>query len=167
MASRLLATEELTAKEAVAYIKAPREGRGYQPMMRPWRSSEEPRAKRPRAAPVPENRATEGTESLGLNLMPFTKTYGLGSMIPYADWSRVKYNSTGIYRVANLVNLDKLIPFSGSLTAEALKLIKAALSRNTWAKYSSAWNAFAKFENTVGKNFSWPLEDDAIRGFAT
>ncbi len=71
LASRLLATEELTAKEAVAYIKAPREGRGYQPMMRPWRSSDEPRAKRPRTAQVPENRATEGTESLGLNLKPF------------------------------------------------------------------------------------------------
>ncbi len=96
-----------------------------------------------------------------------THTYGLGSIIPYADWSRVKYNCTGTYRMASLVELDKLIPFSGSLTAEAQKLIKAALSRSTWAKYSSAWNAYAKFENTVGKNFSWPLEEDVIRGFAT
>ncbi len=69
--------------------------------------------------------------------------------------------------MAQLVNLEELIPFSSSLTAEANKCIMAALSRSTWAKYGSAWNAFKKFEKAVQKNFNWSLEEEAYRGFAT
>jgi hypothetical protein len=48
LASRLLATENLPIKDAATYLKAPKEGKGFQPLLRPWRTSEEPRAKRPR-----------------------------------------------------------------------------------------------------------------------
>jgi hypothetical protein len=48
LASRLLATENLPIKDAAIYLKAPKEGKGFQPLLRPWRTSEEPRAKRPR-----------------------------------------------------------------------------------------------------------------------
>jgi hypothetical protein len=75
-----------------------------------------------------------------------------GYVKPYADWSRAKYNRTGSYQMAQLVNLEELIPFSSSLTAEANKCIMAALSRRTWAKYGSAWNAFKKFEKQCRKN---------------
>jgi hypothetical protein len=43
LASRLLAMEEITAKEAAVYLRAPRKGRGYKPLLRPWRAVDEPR----------------------------------------------------------------------------------------------------------------------------
>ncbi len=52
------------AREAAAYLKAPREGRGCQPLLRPWRANEEPRAKRQRPAEAPESRNTKGTDTL-------------------------------------------------------------------------------------------------------
>jgi hypothetical protein len=52
--------EEFTEKEAAAYLKAPKKGRGYQPLLRPCRATEEPRAKKPRPMVAPESRGTDG-----------------------------------------------------------------------------------------------------------
>jgi hypothetical protein len=76
LASRLLATEQITAKEAIAYLRQPREGRGCQPLLRPWRAVEEPRAKRPRPADQAESTAIEGTATLASELVLAT-TYDL------------------------------------------------------------------------------------------
>lgn len=52
------------------------------------------------------------------------------------------------------------------LQKSASEFIHASLSKNTWGKYASGWNAFKKYEEYVGKSFVWPLGADEIRGFA-
>jgi hypothetical protein len=51
--------------------------------------------------------------------------------------------------------------FKGALSG----LVSSALSKNTWATYTSGWNNFRKFEIHVGKNFKLPLEVETIRSY--
>jgi hypothetical protein len=78
-----------------------------------------------------------------------------------------KYSSTGKYKLAHILVPDNTVPYSRDLTTKANMCITAALSKSTWAKYCSAWNAFKKFEKSVLKNFEWPLQEEAYTGFAT
>jgi hypothetical protein len=167
LASRLLATENLPIKDAAAYLKAPKEGKGYQPLLRPWKTSEEPRAKRPRNQEAVDEVA-EGMVSFGTNnIAPNPSVYFLGTFQPYAAWHKTKYNPEGANNFANQLIASSLIPYDDSLATEAKKCIMASLSRKTWAKDNSAWNAFRKFEESLGTPFTWPLPEVAYRGFAT
>jgi hypothetical protein len=91
----------------------------------------------------------------------------LGIFQPYAAWHKTKYNPEGTSNFANQLIASSLIPYDDNLAAEAKKCIMASLSRKTWAKYNSAWNAFKKFEKSLGAPFTWPLPETAYRGFAT
>ncbi len=91
----------------------------------------------------------------------------LGLKVPRAAWDRAKYNSSGNYKLAHILAPEDAVPYSRELSAEASKCISAALSRNTWSKYCSAWNAFRKFELAVQKKFTWPLQENVYAGFAT
>ncbi len=91
----------------------------------------------------------------------------LGQKTPKAAWGRAKYNDSGNYKLAHILATEDAVPYISKLSAEASKCISAALSRNTWSKYCSAWNAFKKFEISVQKNFTWPLQEDVYAGFAT
>jgi hypothetical protein len=71
-----------------------------------------------------------------------------------AAWDKTKYSCTGNYKLAQALALKNTVPYSSKLTAGATKCISAALSRNTWSKYNSAWNAFKKFENLCRKILS-------------
>ncbi len=87
--------------------------------------------------------------------------------MPIAAWGKTKYSCTGNYKLAQTLALKDTVPYSSKLTAGANRCISAALSRNTWSKYNSAWNAFKKFEISVQKNFEWPLQEQAYIGFVT
>jgi hypothetical protein len=90
-----------------------------------------------------------------------------GLKVPKAAWDRAKYNGSGNYKLAHILATEDAVPYSSKLSAEASKCISAALSRNTWSKYCSAWNAFKKFEIAVQKKFTWPLQENVYAGFAT
>jgi hypothetical protein len=74
-----------------------------------------------------------------------------------------KYSSTGNYKLAHILVPSNTVPYSSELTTKANMCITAALSKSTWAKYCSAWNAFKKFEKSVHKNFEWPLQEKLIQ----
>jgi hypothetical protein len=82
LASRLLATENLPIKDAADYLKALKEGKGYQPLLRPWKTSEEPRAKRPRNQEAVD-KVAEGMVSFGIkSLVPKISGNILGTFQP-------------------------------------------------------------------------------------
>ncbi len=91
----------------------------------------------------------------------------LGIFQPYAAWRSTKYNPEGGYKLASKLITSNLIPYDDILAVEAKKCLLASLSRKTWDKYNSAWNAFKKFESSLEKPFTWPLPEIAYRGFAT
>lgn len=45
------------------------------------------------------------------------------------------------------------------------ELINSSVSRATWAKYSSGYNAFCSFEKSTNQQFSWPLSKEVWRAF--
>jgi len=44
-------------------------------------------------------------------------------------------------------------------------ILNTAISRATWAKYSSGYNAFTCFEEHSGKKYTWPLSAEIWRAF--
>ncbi len=96
-----------------------------------------------------------------------SRSFILGIFQPYAAWRRTKYNPEGGYKLASKLITSNLITYDANLAVEARKCILASLSRRTWEKYNSAWNAFRKFECSLEKLFTWPLPEVAYRGFAT
>jgi hypothetical protein len=49
--------------------------------------------------------------------------------------------------------------------AEFSNIVNSAVSKSTWAKYSSGYNAFRSFEDFSGKTFPWPLSLEVWRAF--
>jgi hypothetical protein len=69
----------------------------------------------------------------------------LGIFQPYAAWRGTKYKPEGGYKLACKLITSNLILYDDILAEEAKKCLLASLSKKTWDKYNSAWNAFKKF----------------------
>ncbi len=53
------------------------------------------------------------------------------------------------------------------LEGQAAALIHASLAKGTWEKYSSGWKALEDYQAFTAARLAWPLQQAAIRGFAT
>ena len=78
-----------------------------------------------------------------------------------------KYSGTKRFRLQTIPDAESAIggnqPFSMHGTFS--DLVNSAVSRATWAKYSSGFNAFCEFEKFTGSRNSWPLSRETWRSF--
>jgi len=44
-------------------------------------------------------------------------------------------------------------------------LISAALAKSLWSKYNSGWKKFIYFHSILGKDLTWPVQNETLRSF--
>ena len=67
-----------------------------------------------------------------------------------------------------MINANNLIPWEmSSLHCDLEKLVLYSVSKQTWAKHSSAWKLYSEFCDCFGTKFSLPIDTKFARDFAT
>jgi len=85
----------------------------------------------------------------------------------YIDSGLDKYAGVKMFRLQSIPDACTAIgnghPFH--LHGTFSDLVNKAVSRATWAKYSSGFNAFCDFEKFTGSRCFWPLSREVWRSF--
>ena len=92
----------------------------------------------------------------------------LGQEIDFPINNVAKFGNIVNASVIDMIKTSALLPDRmSSLNCDLQKLVLTSVSKQTWAKHSSAWKLYKDFCDCFGEKFSLPIDIKCARAFAT
>jgi hypothetical protein len=80
--------------------------------------------------------------------------------------ARGKYNIGPDSALSMYIRTENCVINDVAIEADLVTLINLSLTKSSWSKHMSGWNALKKFENYCNHDLVWPLSLEVIRSFA-
>jgi hypothetical protein len=138
--SYLLTPEEVTAEEACALLRRPREGASSRPLGKPLHGEPHP------APPLPREDPTGTHTHPAVARRKFRP-----DLLSCMPWYRARIGGKGKSKLQDNIS----------------RRVSESVTVSTWARHNSAWNRLQEFAKHMGKEIVWPLCARTILDFAS